>query len=285
MNEEEKQIIKYEEHLIPFVERSLVLAAQEYIETVGLPKEALPSVISAAQTKMALEKIVNEQRALPDEARRELISSSQSITEPLLAKADEVVATTGFPYHALYITKDSQVGVKAMGWRLKGRSDPRIIKEWSVIERRVEELPDGSRRYVVEKTLHFWNGESYTSIGSCSSAEPLRRDAPASILEMIAETRAETRALRSALGLPFEIAEDLEDTERRRFVEVGPSERSEEWNFLRFIRECRRELGLGAPEAANLLGVPLEQLPFLGAFEQHFARLREILAAKSEGEG
>ena len=244
-------------------ERSLVITpkilteAERYQEAASLPPEAKTSILNMVKNLYGLENLVRYQRRLKPEKRRSLVSTSPGrvITDAKLREIDDFVSMNCIPYNCLYLTKDGNIAVKAMGWRLKAQADPRCIKGFENVRMTVEER-DGVTTYTCEGDLVFWTGEHYHASGSASTDEDRATRTPHAHLRMIAETRMQTRAMRLAIGLPYEVAEDVAEVEA---IEAPPAQPVSAPGELRsaadLLARAWRELGLRRNDILRILGV------------------------------
>jgi len=278
----------------PIVQVSEIKAGCDYLKAVNLPEGALPSVIISYQTSLALRKLIREEQNLTAEQRAALVSTREDIviTPFIIGKIDKFVRDFQFPYSTLYLSQDRKTGAisinpKAAGWRMKLRADPRIFKSWEIVSVDYQDFPD-ERAVTVHLVAHFWNGETHAATGSCSTKEKGKQDWPISTLKMTAETRAQNRAIRACLGLPFEFAEDIiEFQEQEKEFEVAPV--SEEgvtgkagMTKLSFVTRARKEFNYSVKDILNKLGIA--NLADIEDFDEAFIRLQTIHAAEQEPE-
>jgi len=263
------------------VPHSEIEVGREYLESVNLPPEALPSIIISYQTALAIKKMIEEERKLTQDQRMALVAAKDDIViTPFVAeKVERFVKDFQFPYSTLYLSQTGNtitVNPKAIGWRMKLRADPRIFKSWEPVSVDYKEFPD-EKIVTVRLVAHFWNGESYSATGSCSSKERGKKDWPFSTLEMTAETRAQNRAIRASLGLPFEVAEDvIEWQEQERALETfeTTSAPSEEMTRMKFITIARVELGYSVRDILARLGVT--KITDISDFAEALEKLKAI---------
>jgi len=265
------------------VPRADIQSAEGFLKMVNLPEEALPTVIITYQSALALKKLIKEERSLTREQRMALVSMRDDvvISDFIADKIDKFVRENQFPYSSLYLSLDRSgailINPRAIGWRMRLRADPRIFKNWEIRSVETKERPD-ERVVTVQLVGHFWTGEQYSAIGSCSSKERGKENWPTSTLQMTAETRAQNRATRAALGLPFEFAEDViefQEQEEGKFEAVPVSqERKSKMTKLMFVKTIREEFDYSVKDVLNKLGV--ENLADIEDFEEALAKLRKI---------
>jgi len=240
---------------------NIIQAAKAYQEAASLPPEAMTSIISAVQAAYGLEQLIKRQRRLPPEKRKALVSVSPGrvITDTKLKEIDEFVVTNRIPYNCLYIAKDGNIAVKASGWRLRAQADLRCFKGFEEKPIEMQVLDDGNILFRKEVVAVFWNGSRFPATGFADINEVQSRrtmtEAPPSFVAMIAETRAKTRALRDAIGLPFEIAEDVIEAAEAEYQPPAPAPSGEITSIAELLARAQKEFGLRRKDILNILGV------------------------------
>lgn len=264
---------------LTLVQPSVMSAAKQYLADAGLPKEALPAVIQTAQAHFAMEKLIAHQASLPPKGRVNLVSVAPGnvITDLRLAEIDQFVQMQRFPFNTLYIAKDGNIAIRASGWRMKAQADARIFKAWETTPTEIVHLEDGNILFRKSVTAIFWTGERFSAEGACDLNEIQGRrketKAPPSFAFMIAETRAKVRAWRDAIGLPFDIAEDVIAGEAQVSTAIVPVEVVRPTTgVVRFLAECK-ELGLKVPDILARLGIA--NLGDIKSYDEALAKLRK----------
>jgi len=240
------------------VESRALEAAQRYTETVSLPPEAKTSVLNMVRNHFGLVDLVERQLKLPADERRKMVSIKQGrvITDTKLKEIDDFVKHNCVPYNCLYVTDDGTIAIRAAGWRIKCQADPRCLKGFENVTHKVEDL-NGTIVYTYEGDLVFWTGERYHATGSASTDEARASRTPMAHLRMIAETRMHTRAMRLAIGLPYEIAEDVVEAEEGKalpFPEVPPVS-GELRSVADLLARAWRELGMKRGDILQILSI------------------------------
>ena len=263
------------------VAEAILTAAERYQQAASLPPEARTSVINMVKNLYGLLNLVRYQRRLKPEKRRSLVSTSPGrvITDAKLREIDDFVKMNCIPYNCLYLTKDGNIAVKAMGWRLKAQADPRCIKGFENVRMTVEER-DGVTTYTCEGDLVFWTGERYHASGSASTDEDRATRTPHAHLRMIAETRMQTRAMRLAIGLPYEVAEDVAEVEAIEVSAQPVSAPGELKSAADLLARAFRELGLRRNDILRILGVGS-----LGEITDFDKAWEDLIAASGSEEG
>lgn len=239
-----------------FVSNDIVESARRFIEIANLPKEALPSFISAAQAYFALKKQVADELRLSIDKKKSLVGTPPGmvLSDNRLKDVERFSRSNGFPLSTLYIAKGGAIAAKAVGWRARIQADPRCMKGFENVVHK-QEVIDGQTIFITEGTLMFFTGERYPAVGSASSDEPRGGRTPVAHLLMIADTRCQTRAFRMALGLPLDIAEDVIDTERQLPAAEPFTAEGEVKNIADLIARANSELGLRRKDILDALGV------------------------------
>lgn len=269
--------------LLVFIESGLIAAAKAYMEAANLPKEALPSVIHAARSHFGLETLVEYQMGLHPDRRRAMVGATPGfvITDLRLKEIDDFVRMNRFPYNCLYIAQDGSIAIRATGWRLKAQADSRIFKGWEEEPTEIIKLDDGNILFRTRVVAVFWTGDRFPAEGAVDLTEMQTRrrktDAPPSFALMISETRGKTRALRDAIGLPFEIAEDVVAGQEQITVEatVAPvtTLTLARMSVVEFLGRCRTELHLQVP--AILSGLNIKNLGEVSNYNAAFKTLAD----------
>lgn len=261
-NNDEEKTIEVLPPRIPaqFIDLNIVEATKNFLEITGLPKDAFIPVLNMVQQHFALQNLIDRQRSLPDSARASLVGSRQTITPVKLRIIDDFVATYGFPYNALYIAQDGNVAVRSMGWRMKALADPRVFRGFEDTPIEMINLEDGNIVFRTRVVALFLTGEKFPAEGWSDINELQARrantQAPPSYAAMICQTRAHTRAWRLALGLPFDIAEDIISTTEEATKETTAIVTAEPqgMGISQFLAECK-EIGLKVPDILARLNI------------------------------
>lgn len=264
------------------VQPNVMSAAKRYLADAGLPNEALPAVIQTAQAHFAMEKLIAHQVTLSAKGRANLVSVAPGnvITELRLAEIDQFVQMQRFPYNTLYIAKDGNIAIRASGWRMKAQADARIFKAWETTPTEIIHLEDGDILFRKSVTAIFWTGERFSAEGAaCQSELQARRKdtkAPPSFTFMVSETRAKVRAWRDAIGLPYDIAEDVMAGEAQRDMAIVPVEAARPatptTGVVKFLAECKK-LGLTVPDILARLGIA--NLGAIKSYDEALEKLRK----------
>lgn len=275
------QAIVLREAPLAFVGGQIVEAAQSYLSITGLPKEALPSVIQAVSSHFGLKKQVRRELRATPEKKRAMVGVPQGkvLTDIKLREVEEFSRINSFPMSTLYITQQNTVAVKAVGWRARAHADPRILKGFENIKFARSEEGGNVALYECSGDIVFWTGERYPALGAASSDEPRASRTPVAFLKLIAETRMQTRAIRLALGLPFEVAEDVMAGEEARETEPQakaapqqPGEVSPIRNAADLLARAQAEYGLRRADVLAQLGK--SRLEEIQDFDAAFGQLK-----------
>lgn len=247
---------------LAIIGNNIVKAAKDYLEATSLPQEALTSVLVMVKNHYGLLELIKYQRRLKPDKRKSFIGTSPGrvITDLKLREIDDFVRLNSFPYNTLYIARDGNIAIRASGWRIKAQADPRCFKGWREEATERIEQSDGNVLFRKHVTALFWTGEEYGAEGWADIKEVQSRrastEASPSFVAMIAETRAKTRALRDAIGLPFEIAEDVIAVNEAKYEPptVGAGE-GEITSTAELLAKASREFSLRRKDILGILGV------------------------------
>jgi len=251
---------------------------QEVTKSMALPPEAVLSVLKAREAYRKLESMVEEQRKLPDEARKKLVQSKSPLTDYGLKLVDDFVAVHRIPYSCMALIEGSPYP-RAEGIRLRLQADPRIFKGYRLEPLVIPNEASNNALAVVRCFAEFWNGEVYEDIGACDykEEEDRRRTKPPFVGQIVekAVTRAQRRVGIRALDIPTTVAEELQDWYEleEREAEAKVEERVEVEtkgiaNLAEFLAKCFTELQLRRGDIEAKLGMKLSDITdFDGAFE------------------
>lgn len=273
---------------LAIISNDIVKAAKDYLEATSLPKEALTSVLSMVKNHYGLLELIKYQRRLKPDKRKSFIgvSPGRVITDAKLVEIDDFVKLNGFPYNTLYIARDGNIAIRASGWRMKSQADPRCFKGWEKQPIQRTELSNGNVLFEVEVTAIFWTGEKYPAYGAADVNEVQSRrtstEAAPSFVAMIAETRAKTRALRDALGLPFEVAEDVMLITETRY-EAPVTGEGEITSAAELLARASREFSLRRKDILEILEV--SSLGEITDLNKAWTKIKENKGATDRPEG
>ena len=245
---------------LAIIGNNIVKAAKDYLEATSLPQEALTSVVAMVKNHYGLLELIKYQRRLKPDKRKSFIGTSPGrvITDLKLKEIDDFVQMNSFPYNTLYIARDGNIAIRASGWRMKAQADPRCFKSWEEEPSERIEQSDGNVLFRKHVVAVFWTGERYGAEGWADVKEVQSRrastEASPSFVAMIAETRAKTRALRDAIGLPFEIAEDIIEAAEMRY-EAPVIGEGEITSAAELLARASRECSLRRKDILEILGV------------------------------
>lgn len=278
---------------LAILEDGIIHAAKNYLQATSLPPEALTSVIAMVRSYFGLEALIEYQLSLPPERQKNMVGTSPGyiVTDLRLKEIQDFVRMNRFPINCLYIAKDGSIAIRATGWRLKAQADPRIFKGWE--DTPVEIIPLGNGNILFRKRVVaiFWTGERFSAEGAVDMEEMQGRrektKAPPSFAFMISETRAKTRALRDAVGLPFEIAEDVvaaavveETTAIVPVTSAVVPVKSAKMGISEFLSKCK-SLGLKVPDILARLGK--KNLGEITSYEEALDKLGSGQAGPRDG--
>lgn len=237
--------------------------ARAYVQAVNLPPEAAPAVVAAMQAAEGLRGTIAKQSKMDGKGRRALVGTPANyvITDLRLKELDEFVHSNGIPYHCLYITREGQIAIRASGWIAKGMASPRIFKGWDGEPLEIRPLENGNLLFRKAVAALFWTGERFPAEGLIDlhelQARRQRTEASPAIAGMIAETRAKSRAMRGVVGLPYDIAEDVEapPPAPSRPAPPAPGDDAPPTTLREFLARCYRVLGLNRTQVYAILKV------------------------------
>ncbi len=256
-----------------FIPSDTIRTALAYQQATGLPKEAVPAIVAAANAHFGLKKLIRHQLRLHPEKKKAFIvvPKGRVLTDSKLKECEEFSRLNQVPLSSLYVTDTGAVTIRATGWRYKVQGDPRCFKgfENTKIEKTVEE---GITTFTVEGDLVFWSGDRYHCMGAASSDEPRAGRTAVAFLKMIAETRFQSRGMRLALGLPFETAEDVIVGEEVMSA-PSPEPGGKIKGTADFLARAQAEKGLRRADILKQLG--LTSLSEIADLEEAYGRLEE----------
>ena len=241
-------VLEPQEPEMDFMQPSLISAAKKYLEATSLPPEALTSVLSMVSSHYGLMNLIKYQQKLPSDRRKSMVGTSPGyvVTDGRLQEIDAFVRMNNLPYNVLYISRDGSIAIKAAGWRMRAQADPRVFKGWDDTPVELVNLADGNIMFRKRVTAIFWTGETFSAEGACDLHEMQSRrqktESPPSFALMVAETRSKTRALRDAIGLPFEVAEDIVAGELAAIPaasELLPAIKPSKMGISEFLAACK----------------------------------------------
>jgi len=269
------------------MDSNVVSEAKKYLEATSLPQEALTSALIMVRNHQNLAKLIDHQKKLDPERRKRMVGTQpqKPISDSKLAEIDEFAESNMIPYNCLYITKEGDIAIRAAGWRMRAQADPRILKGFENVIGSMENI-DGTDVYTSSGELVFWTGERFPAVGSASSDEPRGSRTPKAHLRMIAETRMQTRAFRLALGLPYEIAEDVAEAEQSGQQPPQPEAEGEVDSAPKLLASARQKYGLDRNAILEILsnewGTDLKSLGGISDFAQAWDTIEEAMAQTGE---
>lgn len=200
---------------------SVLKNAARYVEFVGMPRQATPTIALAITRMSKLKEVVEAQCKLPWTERGLLIQTRPGyiVRESEVEECTRFAKGTLIPLnHIAWIVQGGRGApyVKSTGLIIRAQADPRGFK--SVQPVKYEIIREAKEILVIcHAKAEFWDGSTFENLGACSLSESPGRRADA--IPSIAFTRATSRTLRYALDQTLPVAEEVEETQEQTQAE------------------------------------------------------------------
>jgi len=209
-------------------------AYHNYAVLMGLPPQAVPSIMLAVKMHRELQRRCKEQwklLSLPGAAAK-LIMSRKELTAWQVQASGEFAKSHGLPLDCIYAMETRtrfQNGILSTGYRLLAQADPRILRHAGLFDVQAgvmetsQAIPGSTTGAKLQQSvpwvrcvykITFWNGEEYMGVGMADGNDDAVKQRGTSQMPSIAETRAANHAYRAALRMTGGgVSEEEEESE------------------------------------------------------------------------
>ena len=208
-------------------------AYKNYAVLMGLPPEAVSSIMLSVKVHRELQRRCREQWALEKlpGAAAKLIQSAKQLTPWQIQTSITFAKSHGLPLDSIYAMETKtrfQNGILSGGYRLLAQADPRILRHAGLYDVQAgvmetsQPIPGSSTGAKLQQStpwvrvvykVTFWNGEEYMGVGMADTNDDAIKQRGTSQMPAIAETRAANHAYRAALRMAGSGATEEEEEE------------------------------------------------------------------------